>query len=1330
MNSTASSAGPTCILVLGMHRSGTSALTRCLNLAGMDLGSNLLSPAEMNAKGFWEHADAVRINDGLLEALGLYWYDLAPLPDGWLASEAADAARDAIRALVKRDFDSVPLWGIKDPRLCRLAPLWIEVLQEVGVKVVSVFMVRSPLEVAGSLHHAHHLSIPHGVVLWALHLGESAFAARNIPRVMVDYEHLLSEPVAVVSKIGHELGLVWPIQPGDRHEAILAFLDAGLRTHRKGDSEEQVPPFVMQLTQACASIVDDPSPARWAHLVEMSARVGEQTQALSYLGVAAGFKDHAALQAVSADWVPIAALYYATDDQPMFAEGRSISLPIRRGRNQLDLVLPAAAGVPVCLRFDPLDRRGAYVLHSLVLIDRMGQVVWDWSGADEGVELVGINQAPSLIDPNRVVAYTSDDPQIRIELPRSIVERRVSMIRVDMECLDTGAMSGEILAQAARADVEHARVQQREEALQGKIEELVEEHRRQVEAGAETHRLQAESFAEQRRCQDEAHAEECRHLAAAHAEAHQLQAESYAEALRLQAESVAEQRRSQDEAHAEECRRLAAAHAEAQRLQAESFAEERRSHDEAHAEECRRLAVVYSEEHQRQIDAYVAERRDEQQAHERAFEAERGGFQLRIDQLTERLRTGAESSRREIDRLMAIQHAQAHELATIQASTSWRMLLRLRSVTSRVPVRARRQLRRVLKAAWWCVTPWRLPARLRFLRERKAMQAWQAPQASQVALENQYAAPESLQVAPVPISRPSISFVPTTGGALGAAVGYYQLSHGDQHYAYVPPRRPVNFEHELAFMSCSPRFSIVVPVYNTPSGLLDKLVHSVLAQWYPHWELILVDDNSSLEHVGDLLDRLNDPRITVVRLAENKRIAGATNEGIARASGDFVVFTDHDDELTPDCLYELARSVERENPDFIYSDEDKIDEAGQYVQPFFKPDWSPDTMISTMYTCHVSCVRRELVKELGGLRPEYDGCQDWDLILRVVEKTSRIAHVPKVLYHWRIIPASVASSLDAKPHVIAASRRAREDAIARRGLIGVMEPVEEIPGYFRAVYQLQGEPCISIIIPSKDNHRALKHCIDSIESKSSYRNFEIVVVDHGSTDPEATRYAESLRGHARIKVLSYDKPFNRAAINNLGVQAARGELLVFLNDGVEVLVPDWLQRMGGYAQLPHVGAVGAKLLYPGGEIVQHAGIVNLSAGPGSGFHGLHVHEHGYFARAILEYNWLAVSGACLMVERSKFGHVGGFDEGFPASCHDMDLCLRLVEAGHYNLASPAVKLVNHGPCVPESDKTSPGQQAEYRRGLQALYQKHPQFYQHDPFHSPNLAPNDVRFGLP
>src|SRR6185437_3892868 len=259
---------------------------------------------------------------------------------------------------------------------------------------------------------------------------------------------------------------------------------------------------------------------------------------------------------------------------------------------------------------------------------------------------------------------------------------------------------------------------------------------------------------------------------------------------------------------------------------------------------------------------------------------------------------------------------------------------------------------------------------------------------------------------------------------------------------------------------------------------------------------------------------------------------------------------------------------------------------GRCVDPFFKPDWSPDTLMSTMFTSHVSCVRRSLALELGGLRSEYDGSQDWDFVLRLSERARRIAHVPKVLYHWRMTPQSCASDLQAKPWAIDAGKRAREDALRRRGQSGELVPVPELPGYYRTRYRMQGQPLVSILIPSKNNGAVLKACIDSIFERTTYRLFEVVVINNGSTDAATLEYLSGLRAREQVRVLDCNVPFNYSEINNAGVRASRGELLVFLNDDTGVLSDEWLEYMGGYAQLPHVGAVGAKLLYPGGKAVQ------------------------------------------------------------------------------------------------------------------------------------------------
>ncbi|MEE3624876.1 glycosyltransferase [Nitrospirillum sp. BR 11752] len=566
----------------------------------------------------------------------------------------------------------------------------------------------------------------------------------------------------------------------------------------------------------------------------------------------------------------------------------------------------------------------------------------------------------------------------------------------------------------------------------------------------------------------------------------------------------------------------------------------------------------------------------------------------------------------------------------------------------------------------------------------------------------------------VPVSPPGVDVMPVAG-------------RGPDGYVYRAPRPPIDLAASIAALSRPPTFSIVVPVYNTPPAILDAALRSVSAQWYPHWQLVLVDDAGTDPATGAVLDGVRDPRVTVLRLKENRGIAGATNAGLAAATGDFIVFLDHDDELTVDCLYELALCIDRDNPDFIYSDEDKITEDGCFTQPFFKPDWSPDTIMSTMYTCHVGCVRRSLLQDLGGLRSEYDGCQDWDMVLRIAERTPLIRHVPKVLYHWRIIPQSVAADLNAKPYVIATSERLRAEALHRRGLDGTLEPLPQVPGYYRVRYNVRGTPTVSIIIPTRDNWRVLAACIDSIRAKSSYDKYEIVVLDNGTKEPPSLAYLNRIRNWPGVKVIRHDFPFNYSELNNLGAESATGDVLLFLNDDTEVVTTDWIERMTGYAQLDHVGAVGAKLLYPGGRETQHAGVLNLQDGPGHAFWRADPDAHGYFLRNLLEYNWLAVTGACLMVERRKFQAVGGFDVSLPIAYNDIDICMRLHEAGYYNVMCQAVRLIHHESVSRGVDHMSEEKRERLVRDRRRLYDLHPNFYQHDPFHNPNLHPNGIHF---
>lgn len=470
-----------------------------------------------------------------------------------------------------------------------------------------------------------------------------------------------------------------------------------------------------------------------------------------------------------------------------------------------------------------------------------------------------------------------------------------------------------------------------------------------------------------------------------------------------------------------------------------------------------------------------------------------------------------------------------------------------------------------------------------------------------------------------------------------------------------------------------PTISLVTPVYNTDPAVLRRMADSVMAQVYPHWQLCLADDGSTDPATASLLDELGkaDPRIVVERLDRNGGIAAASNRAAAAATGEFLALLDHDDELAPHALFELARRL-NEDPDLdiLYSDEDKLDGDGRRVDPFFKPAWSPDLLLSMNYVGHLLALRRTLFDLVGGFRAGFEGSQDYDLLLRATEQTSRIAHIPKVLYHWRKGPGSVAADPDAKPHAGDAAERALTEALARRGVEGHVETVSR--GRYAARYRLQGAPKVSIIIPTRDRLPLLRQCIDSIETRTDHAPLELIVVDNNSTEPGAVAYLDSLR--ERHLVCTRTEPFNFARLNNFAVTRATGDYLLFLNNDTQVIDAGWVTAMLEQAQRPEVGAVGAKLLYPD-LTIQHAGVVlGIGGVAGHAFKHMPDDSHGYFDIAHVIRNCSAVTGACMMVPRAVFEKVAGFDERLAVVFNDIDLCLRIRQHGYLVVYTPRAVL--------------------------------------------------------
>ena len=528
--------------------------------------------------------------------------------------------------------------------------------------------------------------------------------------------------------------------------------------------------------------------------------------------------------------------------------------------------------------------------------------------------------------------------------------------------------------------------------------------------------------------------------------------------------------------------------------------------------------------------------------------------------------------------------------------------------------------------------------------------------------------------------------------------------------------------------SYNPKISVIVPVYNVLDKHLVPCIESVMNQIYDNWELCLADDNSTWENVGQTLAKYeNHEKIKVVYRKENGHISRCTNSALEVATGEFVAFMDCDDLLRTNALYEVVKLLNANSElDFIYSDEDKVDDDGnKRHMPHFKPDWSPDTLMSHMYTCHFGVYRRSIVEEIGGLRVGVEGCQDQDFTLRFTEKTNRIGHIAKILYHWRERKESTAVNPGAKPYILEAQKKTKLDALERRGLKGELELIDVMYQY-RVRYISQKNPLVSIVIPSKDNFTVLERCIESLVSLTDYTNYEIILVDNGSNDENKTKYAELAEKYS-INYIYEKMEFNFSRMCNIGAKTAKGEFLLFLNDDIEIIQEDWLSRMVGQAELDHAGAVGAKLLYPGGDKIQHAGVIEIENGPVHAFGGCSDENLYYFGRTKLDYNWLAVTAACLLVKKEKFEQIGGFDETFAVAYNDVDLCFKLVESDYYNVVRNDVILYHHESVSRGDDRMDEVKMKRLMDEQLRLYAKHPQFDKKDPFYNIHLTQHNMDF---
>jgi GT2 family glycosyltransferase len=535
-------------------------------------------------------------------------------------------------------------------------------------------------------------------------------------------------------------------------------------------------------------------------------------------------------------------------------------------------------------------------------------------------------------------------------------------------------------------------------------------------------------------------------------------------------------------------------------------------------------------------------------------------------------------------------------------------------------------------------------------------------------------------------------------------------------------------------LSNPPLISVLMPVYEPKMEWLREAVESVRGQIYQNWELCIADDASLDPQVREYLKGLasEDPRIKVYFRSSNGHISEATNSALEMAEGEFIALLDQDDLLTEHSLVYVAEAI-RENPDagVIYSDEDKI-EDGRRCDPYFKSDWDPYLMRCHNMICHLGVYRTALVRQLGGLREGFEGAQDWDLALRCVDRLGDegVIHIPKVLYHWRIHRKSTAmADSGAKPYTLDAARRAIDEHLDRRTIKGRAELIPEF-SMFRVRYELpDSKPLVSIVIATRDRRDLLQGCFDSIRKKTSCSNYEIIIVDNGSQEPEALKYLERLNESGHARVIRDGGEFNFSRLNNLGVREARGEYVLLLNNDIEVESPHWLSEMLSLAIQSGVGCVGARLWYPNGKL-QHGGVILGLGGIAAHSHrGMPRGHYGYFNRASLTHTMSAVTGACLLVRKSLYQEVGGFDEKqLSIGYNDVDFCLKVRAKGYRNLICAEADLIHHESASRGEDLSGEKLERFELEGA-VLRARWGDLLDRDPAYNPNLTDSAEDFGL-
>ncbi|MEE4909651.1 glycosyltransferase [Pseudomonas alliivorans] len=969
----------------------------------------------------------------------------------------------------------------------------------------------------------------------------------------------------------------------------------------------------------------------------------------------------------------LATLYLGAEDGS-FTEERTKNQFVHDGRQTLLFSIPASLRCAK-LRFDPTNVRQSFSIDS-IKIYMANTEVWSWrDSAEAPLTAAGTTAFNNEINDSTMFMALDDDPHIVLPVDlNSLLGGKSFKIQIAFTLFTEGQVAERLLQQEeelklALESISDLNLKDRSALEAVEIANLAVE---------ESHRLALEELEASKLAIQDSHRQALKELGDANLEAQ----ESHRLALQeLQAANISGQ-----ESHRLAIQELEAANLQAQETHRQAFKELETANMEA--QESHRLALqeleaakqAAQESHAQALAEFEASSRSIQESHRLAL----------VDKDTH-------------------VHNLNLQIIAMQSSYSWKVTAPLRKV--------RKSLQRAKRAA----------ALLRTVIQRgggvsstavKAYQVWRLRGLAGVMAQARWVRGEAQH-----------AFV---GAETREIPDRHDYSRWVEYYDTLGEADIQRITEHMGRWIEYPLISIIMPVYNPPLDFLREAVESVRKQLYTNWELCLADDASTNPAVIEYLKSLkaSDKRIKVVFRGSNGHISQASNSALDVAKGQFIALMDNDDLLPAHALYWIARTI-RENPDagLIYSDEDKIDTEGNRSSPYFKSDWNEFLFRSQNMICHLAAYRRDLVNQVGKFRVGLEGAQDYDLALRCVDKLERnqIIHIPRVLYHWRIHAGSTAMAGDEKPYAALAGVKALDEHLQRKGGIGSTELLPT--GMYRVHYALpEVLPLVTLVIPTRNAHALVKQCIDSIKNLTTYKNYEIVLIDNGSDDPESLEYFAQIDQEENVRVLRDDGPFNYSALNNGAVRIANGELIGLINNDIEVITPEWLSEMVSIALQPKVGAVGARLWYPDNRL-QHGGvIVGIGGVAGHAHKYLPKGVHGYFCRAELIQEFSAVTAACLIIKKSVFDEVGGLnEENLKIAFNDVDFCLRVQEAGYLNVWTPYAELYHHESATRGLEDT-PQKQARFSQEIQYIQARWPNI-QVDYAYSPNLTLHHEDFSL-